>query len=260
MKTALLTVLAAVASIVIALVVGWFIDPLANVGTLRKSGVRVFTRSELKQFDGSDPSKPLLLVVLGEVFDVTEGERHYSKGQGYNVFIGQDASRAFHSGEFDKVVEDVRDLSVSAMQDVIGWRRFYRQHATYRFVGVVEGLYYDSNGEMTPALDEVNANEQKAEEVRRVEDALAKRYPNCNMKYTRALEQTEIHCTPNEMGEARYPRTFHWTNKGTGAPAARCVCLTEKEINGQLPLPDGTSIDAIEGCEEGTHCVRKTVL
>jgi site-specific DNA-adenine methylase len=39
----------------------------------------VFTTDYLKQFDGTDPSKPLFLAMKGHVFDVTLGKRHYGK-------------------------------------------------------------------------------------------------------------------------------------------------------------------------------------
>ncbi len=48
--------------------------------------------------DGSDESKPILLSVLGKVFDVTKGKRFYAKGGSYAFFAGRDASRAYTTG------------------------------------------------------------------------------------------------------------------------------------------------------------------
>ena len=131
------------------------------LGMNRPKGPRIYTAAELKTYDGSDESKPLLLCVLGEVFDVSAGARFYKKGEGYNVFLGQDASRAFHDGKFDRAVEDVRDLDVMAIGDVVGWRTFFQQHKEYKFVGFLHGLYHDANGAPTNALHEVEVKHQQ---------------------------------------------------------------------------------------------------
>lgn len=46
-----------------------------------------FTANKLAQFDGETQSD-LFLAVLGTVFNVTEGNRHYKKGAAYHYFIG----------------------------------------------------------------------------------------------------------------------------------------------------------------------------
>ncbi|CAN0392758.1 unnamed protein product, partial [Ectocarpus sp. 13 AM-2016] len=38
--------------------------------------------------------------ILGEVFDVSKGAKHYGKGGAYESFTGKDASRSFVSGNF----------------------------------------------------------------------------------------------------------------------------------------------------------------
>ncbi|KAK3094206.1 hypothetical protein FSP39_025447 [Pinctada imbricata] len=55
---------------------------------------RIFTQEEMKEYDGSDPKKPILLGVRGVVFDVTEGKDFYGKGASYNLLAGKDASFA----------------------------------------------------------------------------------------------------------------------------------------------------------------------
>jgi len=58
-------------------------------------------------------SRQLLLAVLGEVFDVTKGERHYRPGQPYAFFTGRDGSRAFTTGDFTEasLTDDLAGLS-----------------------------------------------------------------------------------------------------------------------------------------------------
>ncbi|PIN03153.1 hypothetical protein CDL12_24325 [Handroanthus impetiginosus] len=61
---------------------------------------RLFTAEQLALYNGSDPGLPILLGILGSVFDVSKGKSHYGPGGGYNHFSGRDASRAFVSGNF----------------------------------------------------------------------------------------------------------------------------------------------------------------
>lgn len=41
--------------------------------------------------------------ILGEVFDVSKGEKYYGKKGAYKGFVGRDASRAFITGDFSEV-------------------------------------------------------------------------------------------------------------------------------------------------------------
>ncbi|RZB70436.1 Membrane-associated progesterone-binding protein 4 [Glycine soja] len=61
---------------------------------------RLFSAEELSLLNGTDEGLPILLGILGSVFDVTKGKSHYGSGGGYNHFAGRDASRAFVSGNF----------------------------------------------------------------------------------------------------------------------------------------------------------------
>ena len=49
---------------------------------------------ELKEYDGSDPSKPIYLAIRGRVYDVTVGKDFYEPGGPYHLFAGKDCSRA----------------------------------------------------------------------------------------------------------------------------------------------------------------------
>ena len=53
----------------------------------------MFTASELMQYNGQDPAKPIYMAVKGTVFDISEKRGMYGVGQTYNVFTGRDASR-----------------------------------------------------------------------------------------------------------------------------------------------------------------------
>lgn len=48
---------------------------------------QVFTKEELKLFNGIDKPQ-LYLAILGKIFDVSKGAKHYGPGKQYNVFVG----------------------------------------------------------------------------------------------------------------------------------------------------------------------------
>ena len=108
---------------------------------------RVFSLEELREGDGNN-GIPFLLSILGEVFDVSAGVQHYGPGATYNCFVGRDASRAFVSGEFEGegLVDTLDGLTVSELEGVHGWHDFYVAEAKYPAVGVLQGRYYDANG------------------------------------------------------------------------------------------------------------------
>jgi predicted heme/steroid binding protein len=50
---------------------------------------RLFSAEELALYNGTDETLPILLGILGSVFDVTKGKFHYGSGGGYNHFAGR---------------------------------------------------------------------------------------------------------------------------------------------------------------------------
>ena len=48
----------------------------------------MFTKEQLALFDGTRPSKPIYLAILGKVYDVQKGSKHYAPGGGYHFFAG----------------------------------------------------------------------------------------------------------------------------------------------------------------------------
>lgn len=51
--------------------------------------LKIFTAKELAQYDGSAKSKGLYLAILGRVYDVSKGQKHYGPGGGYHFFAGK---------------------------------------------------------------------------------------------------------------------------------------------------------------------------
>ncbi|KAN0106782.1 cytochrome b5 [Hyaloscypha variabilis] len=60
-----------------------------------------YTDADLRFYDGTDPTKPILLAINGTIYDVSNGRKHYGPGGSYHLFAGADASRGFVTGCFD---------------------------------------------------------------------------------------------------------------------------------------------------------------
>lgn len=93
---------------------------------------RDYTLEELREFDGTKPSKehngrcPIYIAVNGTVFDMTRGKDFYGPGGPYSIFAGRDASRGLAKHELsDDMVkdtwDDISDLSELEMQELQGW-------------------------------------------------------------------------------------------------------------------------------------------
>jgi len=55
---------------------------------VRTSSGALFSQKDLAMYDGSDDSKPVYLAVLGSVYDVSSGRRHYGADGSYAFFSG----------------------------------------------------------------------------------------------------------------------------------------------------------------------------
>ena len=96
-------------------------------------------------------STDLLLVVVGEVFDVKGGEKYYEGEEGYSCFIRKDRTRAFISGNFtEDETSDISDLNEEQCLGIMHWLKFYRNHETYKPVGFLIGTFWDARGKPTP--------------------------------------------------------------------------------------------------------------
>ena len=82
-------------------------------------GGRLVTPEELRRHDGiQEPT--LWLAILGEVFDVTKGERHYGVGGGYAGFVAKDGTRAFGS--------EVRDARAARLHRLAHVNRIFARY------------------------------------------------------------------------------------------------------------------------------------
>ena len=105
------------------------------------SGIRLFTKNELAAHGPNGPLKPILLAVLGRVYDVGKAPDYYGPNGGYNFFAGRDGSRAYVTGEFNEkgLTDDLEGLSPFQIGEVDGWTKFYNKD--YTFVGKLIGRF-----------------------------------------------------------------------------------------------------------------------
>lgn len=198
---------------------------------------RLFTVQELAVYNGTDDAFPILLAILGSVFDVTKGKSHYGVGGGYNHFAGRDASRAFVSGNFsgDGLTDSLRGLSSTEVKSVVDWRDFYIR--TYISVGKLVGLYYDSEGNPTKYLKGVEAKAARGAQLMEKQKNEEAKLPSCNSRWSQE-EGSEVWCDDG------YPRLVQRPLEIalTGKMSKRCACFNTDEL-GQPGL------EVYEGCE-----------
>ncbi len=140
--------------------------------------------SHIRYVGGENKNDLIYLSILGEVYDVTAGHEFYGPNAGgYSFFAGRDASICFFTGEYteehlnEKKVIDIETHEIFAIED---WRAFYETHDDYKFLGVLEGDYYDKEGKATPYLMEIRekidiGRKEEEEKQRKRKEEQAKR-------------------------------------------------------------------------------------
>ena len=86
---------------------------------------RDYTIAELADYDGSTTKKPLLMVMRGSIYNVTNGWSFYGPQGGYSFLAGHDASRALAKMSLEKemVLDPVNidDLNETENQTLDDW-------------------------------------------------------------------------------------------------------------------------------------------
>ncbi|KAK7306886.1 hypothetical protein VNO77_44846 [Canavalia gladiata] len=201
---------------------------------------KLFNAEELALFNGTNEGLPILLGILGSVFDVTKGKSHYGSGGGYNHFAGRDASRAFVSGNFtgDGLTDSLRGLSSTEVKSIVEWRDFYFR--SYKYVGKLVGRYYDSQGNPTKYLKGVEAKAARGAQLLEKQKIEEAKLPACNSRWNQD-EGGEVWC------DVGYPRLVQRPLEIalTGKMSKRCACFEDSQL-GQpgLELYDGCDYHA----------------
>ncbi|KAL5507569.1 hypothetical protein ACEPAH_7025 [Sanghuangporus vaninii] len=99
-----------------------------------------FRLEELREFDGSDPSKPIYVSIKGTVFDVSNKREMYGPGKSYNIFAGKDGSRGLGMSSLKDAdaVPDYSTLPPSERKVLDDWHSFFSKR--YNIVGRVVDL------------------------------------------------------------------------------------------------------------------------
>ncbi|KAE8701064.1 Membrane-associated progesterone-binding protein 4 [Hibiscus syriacus] len=140
--------------------------------------LKLFSAQELALSNGTDESLPILLGILGSVFDVTKGKSHYGVGGGYHHFagrLGTAKARVTLPTQFAPFA-NVR------VHSVVGWRDFYIR--SYRFVGRLVGLYYDSQGNPTKYLKGAEAKAARGAQLMEKQKEMEAKQPSCKSRWS----------------------------------------------------------------------------
>ncbi|GMP86233.1 hypothetical protein CsSME_00039081 [Camellia sinensis var. sinensis] len=122
------------------------------------------TEDELRAYDGSDPEKPLLMAIKGQIYDVSRSRMFYGPGGPYALFAGRDASRALALMSFDRqdLTGNIEGLSASELEVLQDWE--YKFMEKYVKVGqlVSERKLTEptENGDKMPQNAEENGAQQ----------------------------------------------------------------------------------------------------
>ncbi|XP_010444615.1 PREDICTED: membrane steroid-binding protein 1 [Camelina sativa] len=144
----------ALAFAIYQVVSGWFASPFDDVRRHQRARslaqeeeeppipppvqVGEITEDELKQYDGSDPQKPLLMAIKHQIYDVTQSRMFYGPGGPYALFAGRDASRALAKMSFEEkdLTWDISGLGPFELEALQDWE--YKFMSKYAKVGTVK--------------------------------------------------------------------------------------------------------------------------
>uniref|UniRef100_UPI0037E712B6 neuferricin n=1 Tax=Semicossyphus pulcher TaxID=241346 RepID=UPI0037E712B6 len=204
--------------------------------------VRLLSKRELSLYDGEEGSKGLYLAVLGQVFDVQEGLRHYGPGGAYRCMAGKDASQAYVTGDFTEngLTDDVSRLSPLEVMTLYEWLAFYQRE--YQTVGLVIGRFYSQTGQPTDALLHAEASLAEGQKMKAQSDAEKVLFPPCNSEWSSA-GGGRVWCSTKSGGVER-----SWTGVprklfSAGSSGVRCVCVKDLSAAEEDP-----NLQEYDGC------------
>ncbi|KAJ1391067.1 Cytochrome b5-like heme/steroid binding domain [Sesbania bispinosa] len=107
------------------------------------------TEEELRDYDGSDPNKPLLMAIKGQIYDVSQSRMFYGPGGPYALFAGKDASRALAKMSFEEkdLTGDISGLGPFELEALQDWE--YKFSEKYVKVGTVKSKVPVTEAEST---------------------------------------------------------------------------------------------------------------
>ncbi|KAL2920631.1 Membrane steroid-binding protein 2 [Bienertia sinuspersici] len=108
------------------------------------------TEDELKQYDGTDPKKPLLMAIKSQIYDVSQSRMFYGPGGPYALFAGKDASRALAKMSFEDkdLTGDISGLGPFELEALQDWE--FKFMSKYVKVGTVKSKDAPTTDESSP--------------------------------------------------------------------------------------------------------------
>ncbi|KAJ3588923.1 hypothetical protein NHX12_009776 [Muraenolepis orangiensis] len=210
---------------------------------------RLLTRGELSRCRGGEGG--LYLAIVGQVFDVQKGDRHYGVNGGYHGMAGKDASLAFISGDFTEsgLTDDVSTLSPSQVVALYDWLTFYQKD--YTPIGRLIGRFYTEKGQPTEALMKLEETLFEGQRLKSQLQAESQEFPACNSEWSPAVGG-RVWCSTKSGGVERpwvgVPRKLF----SPGSSRSRCVCVEDhsssrnpnmQEYQGCPPHSDSCTMD-----------------
>ena len=127
---------------------------------------------ELRQYDGSDPKKPLLMAIKGQIYDVTQSRMFYGPGGPYALFAGKDASRALAKMSFEPqdLTGDISGLGPFELDALQDWEcKFMNKYVK---VGTIKKTVpvEDGTTSTSPETNETTAAQTEPEKAPATED------------------------------------------------------------------------------------------
>ncbi|XP_012233116.1 neuferricin isoform X2 [Linepithema humile] len=215
---------------------------------------RMFTTSELRRYTNLENG--LYLSILGQVFDVTKGDKHYGPGENYHAFTGRDASLAFITGEFEGegLTDDISSLSARQVKALDDWLQFYNTNYIYK--GKLYGRYYNRNGGPTAEFHKVQEKLLLAKKETSLEEKQKRMFPPCNVEWN-PDSGTTFWCSKRSGGIDRdwvgVPRMLFENLDAQSTFRCACVKLDSKEYEENKAM-----LREYDGCaKDATKCIRK---
>lgn len=196
--------------------------PVSSSKSNSKVKTKLFTADELRKYIKKEVG--LYLAILGEVYDVTKGERYYGPGGSYHFFTGRDCSRAFVTGDFTEsgLTDDILDLDPSDIKSLYQWKSVYVKD--YKYKGKLIGRFYDPEGKATQYKQQVDAIMKFADSAERKKSEGNLQFPPCNVEWSAELG-SRVWCTKLSGGIQRnwegVPRMLYLP----GSDSHRCACV-----------------------------------
>ncbi|KAL3686840.1 hypothetical protein R1sor_013149 [Riccia sorocarpa] len=223
-------------SMIFAVLLALVVLKLSSPTTMKP---RLWRPDELAKYNGSDTKLPILVGIVGSVFDVSKGRKHYGPGGGYSHFSGRDASRAFVSGNFtaDGLTDSLEGLSPLQVKSVMDWHNFFQNSTKYIYVGKLVGRFYNESGLPTKEFVRATRLAARGERITKERKEEEVRFPTCNSRWN-PEEGGEVWCTTG------YPRIVEVISDDLyrGTVDKRCACFDEKAMKSRKGL------EQYEGC------------